>query len=68
MQTHLPLDIERNAPGGNAFFIMGRATAALKQAEMSDQIVAFKAEATSGDYENLVATCKKWFEVTDDDE
>ena len=66
MQTHLPLSIERNQPGGNAVAIIGRASSALMQAGMSDQIEVFSGEATSGDYDHLVATCQEWFEVQDE--
>jgi hypothetical protein len=49
---------------GNAFAILGKVTKALRaagvpQAERDE----FMAEATSGDYDNLLATCMKWVEV-----
>ena len=41
---------------GNAFFILGRVTSALKRAGVAQEdIKAFTAEAMSGDYDNLLA-------------
>jgi hypothetical protein len=49
---------------GNAFFIMGRA---IKTARMSGwpdaKIDKLKKELTSGDYNNLLATCAKYFKI-----
>ncbi len=42
---------------GNAFFIMGRVMTAMKRAKCSkEDIDAYYAEATSGDYGHLLAT------------
>ena len=48
---------------GNAFFILGRARQALRRARRSDLWEQFHKEATSGDYQNLLATCMKYFVV-----
>ena len=48
---------------GNAFFILGRARQALRRARRSDLWEQFHREATSGDYQNLLATCMKYFVV-----
>lgn len=49
---------------GNAFAILGRCTAAAKSAGWTtEQIFAFKKEATSGSYDNLLQTCCKYFDV-----
>jgi hypothetical protein len=48
---------------GNAFSILGRARQALRLAGRSDEWEAFAAEATSGDYDRLLATVMDWFEV-----
>ena len=48
---------------GNAFFILGRARQALRRARRSDLWEQFNKEATSGDYQNLLATCMKYFVV-----
>jgi hypothetical protein len=48
---------------GNAFNILGRARRALRLAGRGDEWAAFEAEATSGNYDHLLATAMKWFEV-----
>ena len=48
---------------GNAFAILGKARRALLLAGRGDEWAAFEAEATSGDYDHLLATAMDWFEV-----
>jgi len=49
---------------GNAFAILGRVIYAMKQADISDiEITQFHEEATSGDYDNLIATVMRWVDV-----
>lgn len=48
----------------NAFHIMGLVTNALKRAGHRDQVEAFRDEAMSGDFDNLIQTCMKWVNVT----
>lgn len=49
---------------GNAFAILGACTKAGRKAGWSkDQIDAFQSEATSGDYDNVLQTALKYFEV-----
>lgn len=49
---------------GNAFSIMGRVTRAMRQAGISsDEIDAYRREATSGDYDNLLRVTMLWVEV-----
>jgi len=51
-------------PNGNAFFIFGKALKAARQAGWTeDEIKQFQKEATSGEYNNLLQTCRKYFEV-----
>ena len=56
---------------GNAFSILGRVTKALRRAKVSEEeINLFRKEATSGDYNNLLATVMNWVgeeEPEDDD-
>ena len=48
----------------NAFAIMGKVHAALKEAGYSkEQIDDFYAEATSGDWDHLLRTVMEWVEV-----
>jgi hypothetical protein len=49
---------------GNAFAILGRVTRALRKAKVpATEIKAFQDEATSGDYNNLLATVMRWVQV-----
>lgn len=45
---------------GNAFYILGKVSRALKDAGMHDKVEEFIKEATSGDYNHLLATCDKY--------
>lgn len=48
---------------GNAFNILGLCQRAARQAGVSaEDIKAFMSEASAGDYEHLLATCRKWFD------
>lgn len=49
---------------GNAFSILGACNEAMKAAGVSKEIrTAFYNEATSGDYDNLLQTAMRYFEV-----
>ena len=49
---------------GNAFALMGRVAAAMRQAGISKEMIdAFFAEAKSGDYDNLLRVCMKFADV-----
>lgn len=49
---------------GNAFAILGLCQRAAKKAGLTaEQIKEFMDEATSGDYDNLLGTCMKYFDV-----
>lgn len=49
---------------GNAFAILACCREAARRAGLpEEQIDAFTAEATSGDYNHLLATCVRWFEI-----
>lgn len=49
---------------GNAFFILGRCLQAMRRAGLSkEEQDEFQNEATSGSYDDLLATCMKWFDV-----
>lgn len=46
---------------GNAFAIMGRVSKAMKSAGIpKSEVSAYMAEATSGDYSNLLRTTMDW--------
>jgi hypothetical protein len=49
---------------GNAFFILGRCQTAARKAGLSkEEMDRFDQEARSGDYDTLLQTCMKWFDV-----
>jgi hypothetical protein len=48
---------------GNAFNILAKARRALRDAGRGDEWATFEAEATSGDYDHLLATVMEWFEI-----
>jgi hypothetical protein len=49
---------------GNAYAILGRVSRALRQAHVPDaERQAFMAEATQGDYDQLLQTVLRWVEV-----
>ena len=50
---------------GNAFFIISRVGAALRKARVpSADIDAFRKEAMSGDYDNVLQTVMRWVSVS----
>lgn len=49
---------------GNAFAILAAASRAARAAGKDEAwLQAFRAAATSGDYDHLLAVCMEWFEV-----
>ena len=49
---------------GNAFAIIGRIRAALRRAGVpASEIEDFTAQATAGNYDDLLMTCMKWVQV-----
>lgn len=54
-----------NGPGGNAFVLLGSANRLMESAGISDVVrQLFHSEATSGEYEMVLATIQKWFTLT----
>jgi hypothetical protein len=50
---------------GNAFAILGAVMNALKKEKVPpEQIAVFRAEAMSGDYDNLLQTAMRWVDVS----
>jgi hypothetical protein len=50
---------------GNAFAILGCVARAMRRNGISDaDVKAFMAEATSGDYDHLLATALRWVSVS----
>lgn len=59
-------DVEVQLVGedGNAFAILGRVSRALRKGgATAAEVDEFMTEATSGDYDNLLATCMRWVSV-----
>ena len=48
---------------GNAFLIIGRVSKALRRGGYGNLVDEFQKEATSGDYDHVLATCMKYVEV-----
>lgn len=55
------IEVQLSGTDGNAFAILGKVRGALKDAGVSrEEQDAFYAEATSGDYDALLATAVRW--------
>ena len=57
------ISIDLSNQDGNAFAIIGACTLALKRNGLRNQVKPFIAEATSGDYDNVLRTVLAWFSV-----
>ena len=72
LQTDQPKYPEINIPlvgqDGSAYSIIGRCTDALKRNGLRDQVEAFRKEATSGDYTNVLVAVMAWFTVDAEEE
>lgn len=56
------IELELSGHDGNAFMIIGRATKAMRRNHVStDEIAKFTEEVMSGDYDNVLRTCMRWF-------
>jgi hypothetical protein len=65
MSKYPEVKVRLSGEDGNAFFIMGRVMQAMKRAGVSqEERDLYSKEATSGDYENLLATTMRWVEVS----
>lgn len=50
---------------GNAYAILGKVSAALRRAGVTEgEVKAFNDAAMSGDYDQLLITCTQWVEVS----
>ena len=64
MAKYSEIRVELVGKDGNAFNVLGICRRAMKRARLPEsEIEAFTAEATSGDYNHLLATCCEWFKV-----
>jgi len=60
---HPEITVQLTSIDGNAYAILAAVRAALRTAGHADEVAAFLAEATSGDYAHLLATCMRWVTV-----
>jgi hypothetical protein len=61
---HPHITVQLTSHDGNAFAILGRCRKAARAAGLLDsEINAFVTEATSGDYDHLLHTAMRWFDV-----
>jgi hypothetical protein len=59
------IEVKLIGEDGNAFAILGRITRAMRRHGIGDaDVKAFMAEATSGDYDHLLATAMHWVSVS----
>ena len=57
-------ELDLSDQDGNAFSILVRAAKVARRAGWSaEELTKFREEATSGDYDHLLQTCEKYFEV-----
>ena len=64
MAIHSNVTVELSGHDGNAFAIIGRCMAAARKSGLSrEEVEEFRTEAMSGDYDHLLQTCMKYFEV-----
>ena len=53
---------------GNAFAILGRAQRALRKAGLGELVEQFMADATADDYDHLLQTVMRYFDVDGSDD
>lgn len=65
METKYPeIEVQLTGEDGNAFFIIGRVSRALRRANVpADEVAEFSREAMSGDYDNVLRTAMRWVSV-----
>ena len=63
-QKYPDVEVQLSGEDGNAFMMIGKTRRALKRHGVSDEeIEQFSTEATSGDYNNVIATIGRWVTV-----
>lgn len=57
--------VQLSGTDGNAFAIMGKVADALRRAGVPDnEVIEYRAESMSGDYDNLLRVAMRWVEVS----
>ena len=54
---------EPTGPSGNAYWILGMTTLALKRSGHADKVEEYNRRATSGDYENLLKVSGEYVNI-----
>ena len=61
---HPEVEVELSGQDGNAFVIMGAVRRAMRRAGVpAEELDEYTTEATSGDYDNLLAVTMRWVTV-----
>ena len=61
---HPDITVTLTGQDGNAFAVLGQCREAARDAGLSEgEIAAFMAEAIAGDYDHLLQTAMRWFEI-----
>ncbi len=61
---HPDITVELAGHDGNAFSVLGGCRRAAQEVGLpEDEIAAFSAEAVAGDYDHLLQTTMRWFDV-----
>ena len=64
MPKYPDITVELVGKDGNAYNLLGICLRAMREADLpQEERDAFEKEATSGNYDHLLATCIKWFNV-----
>ena len=64
MAIHNNVTVELLGTDGNAFAIIGKCMATAREAGLSrDEIEEFRTEALEGNYDHLLQTCMKYFDI-----
>lgn len=59
------INVRLTGKDGNAFFVIGCVTTALRRAGVDEgDISIFREQAMSGDYSNVLSTCMEWVSVS----
>lgn len=58
------VEVQLSGEDGNAFFIIGNVSKALRKADVPNaEIAKFREQAMSGDYDNVLRTAMEWVDV-----
>lgn len=65
MPKYPHVKVQLTGEDGNAFSILARCDGEMDGGGVpDDQMLAFRREATSGDYNHLLQTCMRWFDCS----